>query len=65
MDYDIVYNYHYVVEIDKIKSNITKNFQGFYDKEPLDIYDRVSIVSLSPNILLVRLSKPYKKRLKQ
>lgn len=62
MNYDLVYNYHYVVEIDKIKSNITKNFQGFYDKEPLDIYDRVSIISLTPNILLVRLSKPYKKK---
>lgn len=65
IDYNIVYNYHYIIEIDKLKNHFSKNFQGFYDKEPIDIYDRVSIISLNPNIILVRLSKDYKQILEK
>jgi hypothetical protein len=68
IEYDIPYqriiNTHIIIFIKTPKeSQLENNFQGFYDKEPIQIFDRVSLSKKDNNgiILSCRLSKNYKK----
>lgn len=63
LPYEEVVNIHFIITINISKILLTLKFQGFYDKEPIGIYDRISVANISDTniILLGRISKNYKK----
>tara|TARA_Y100001980_G_C14547574_1_gene328231 strand:+ start:470 stop:1441 length:972 start_codon:yes stop_codon:yes gene_type:complete len=63
MYYENITNLHLLIEIDNLNNSLTSKFQGFYDKEPIGMYDRISIASMKNEILLLgRISKNYKSK---
>jgi len=63
MPCDNITNLHLLIEIQDTNNSITSKFQGFYDKEPIGMYDRISIASMKNEILLLgRISKNYKSK---
>ena len=63
INYESIINIHIIFKIKFCKLNITKNFQGFYSKEPVGVFDRVTVSSINNNTITVscRLSKNFKK----
>lgn len=64
--YNKIVNTHIILDIKlKVNCNINlhNNFQGLYDKEPIGVFDRVSVSLIKDTqlILSCRLSKTYKK----
>lgn len=62
LNYEKVTNIHVLITVNKTKG-LTKKFQGFYDKEPIGVFDRISVANIKNEniILLGRISKNYKK----
>jgi hypothetical protein len=60
--YQEVTNKHLVIYVARDKPlSKRSNFNGFYEKEPKGIFDRISIVSAPPNLIFCcRISKDYK-----
>ena len=68
LPYKKINNIHYVIYIKSKKNNLKKNFQGFWDKNKDDIFDRLTVSSIknlkntSQIIICCRLRKIYKKK---
>uniref|UniRef100_A0A6C0JEQ6 Amine oxidase domain-containing protein n=1 Tax=viral metagenome TaxID=1070528 RepID=A0A6C0JEQ6_9ZZZZ len=61
--YQTIINTHVLLDISfQNILNITKNYQAFLDKEPIGVFDRVTVSKMSLNncILSCRISKKYK-----
>lgn len=62
--YQSIINTHIIIFIKTPEESLLENnFQGFYDKEPIQIFDRVSLSKKDNNgiVLSCRLSKKYRK----
>ena len=61
-------NIHYIVEIQTKENKLVKNFQGFWDKNKSDIFDRLSVSFIKKKrnfqkiIICCRLSKNFKNK---
>lgn len=63
--YKSIINKHVLIEVTFNKSlSITKNYQAFLDKNPIGIFDRVTVSKMSNNncILSCRISKNFKNK---
>lgn len=60
--YKKIMNTHVLLDISYQELNINKNYQSFLDKEPIGVFDRVSVSKIYNNklILSCRISKNYK-----
>ena len=60
--YKTIINKHLLIEVEFDNCNVSRNFQGFYDKEPIGIFDRItlSILKKEYTIISCRISKHFK-----
>lgn len=60
--YETIINKHFLIEIKYKFLNIVKKYHAFLDKEPIGLFDRVSVSKIEKNncILSCRISKKYK-----
>lgn len=60
--YENIINKHLLIDISFKYIGIGKNYQAFLDKEPIGVFDRVTVAKIESNncILSCRISKKYK-----
>lgn len=60
--YENIINTHVLLDIHCSNCSLSKNFQAFLDRDPISVFDRISVSDISNNtiVLSCRISKSHK-----